>query len=81
MNEEGDVGSSDDNSIHIRERNTWVDWCDSTFRDGLCTFSSDAADPQPMVVFNDTLFSDEVWADTSVSVRGEVPVLTFKDDV
>ena len=81
LNEEGDVGSSDDGSMVDRERNTWVDWCDSTFRNGLNTFPSDADDPQPMVVFNDKLFSDEVWADTSVSVREEVPVLAFKDDL
>ena len=42
LNEEGDVGSSDDVSIVDRERNTWVDWCDSVFRNGLGTFPLDA---------------------------------------
>ena len=81
LNEEGDVGSSDDGLIVDRERNTWVDWCDSTFRNGLGTFPSDADGPHPMVVFPDELFSDEVWADMSVSVCEEVPVLAFKDDL
>ena len=60
LDKEGDVQSSDDGSIADRERNTWVDWCDSTFRNGLRSFPSDADDPQPMVVFNDKLFSDEI---------------------
>ena len=34
-----------------------------------------------MGVFKDELFTDEDWADTSVSVRVEVPVLAFKKDV
>ena len=81
MNEEGDVGSSDDGSIVDRERNTWLECCDSAFRNGLCTFPLDADGPHPMVVFPDELCSDEVWADMSVLVREEVPVLTFKYDL
>ena len=80
LDEEGDVRGSDDGSITDRERNTWMDWCDSTFRNGLGLFPSDADDPQPMGVFGDELFSDEDWADTSVPVRLEVPVLAFTKD-
>ena len=36
-----------------------------------------ADDAQPMVVFNDKLFSDDVLADMSVSVHEEVPVLAL----
>ena len=54
------------------------DWCDSAFRQGLGSFPSDADDPLPMVVCNDELFSDDVLADSSVSVREEVPVLTLQ---
>ena len=80
MNEEGDVGSSDDGSIVDRERNTWLEWCDSAFRNGLGTIPLDADGPHPMV-FPDELCSDEVWADMSVSVCEEVPVLAFKYDL
>ena len=38
----------------------------------------DADDPYPMVVFSGKLCSDEVWADMSVSVHEDVPVLAFK---
>ena len=69
---EGDVRGSDDGSIVDRERNTWVDWCDSTFRNGLDPFPSDVDDPRPMVVFRDKLFPDEEWADTSVLARDDV---------
>ena len=43
----------------------------------MSTFPSDADDPQPMVVFNDKLFSGDVLTDTSVSVHEEVPVLAL----
>ena len=76
--EEGDIRNSDDGSIEIRERNSWVDWCNSAFRNGISTFPSDADDPQLMVVFNDKLFSDDVLADKSVSVHEEVPVLALQ---
>ena len=36
---------SDDRSIEDRERNSWVDWCNSAFRNGISTFPSDADDP------------------------------------
>ena len=39
---------------------------------------ANADDPQTMVVFNDKLFSDDVLADTSVSLREEVPVLALQ---
>ena len=81
LNEEGDVGSLDDGSIVDRERNTWLEWCDSAFRNGLGTIPLDADGPHPMVVFPDELCSDEDWADMSVSVREEVPVLAFKYDL
>ena len=29
---EGDISDSDDESIEDRERNSWVDWCNSAFR-------------------------------------------------
>ena len=68
LNEEGDVGILDDGSIVDRERNSWVDWCDSAFRNGLGTFSL-----RMRMICNQWLclivFLDEVWADTSVSVR------------
>ena len=54
------------------------DLYDSAFRNGLGSFPSGADDPQPMVVFNGKLFSDDVLADTSVSVREEVPVLALQ---
>ena len=47
-------------------------------RNGLGPFLSDADDPQPM---GDELCSGEDWADTSVSVRGEVPVLACTEDL
>ena len=33
--DEGDISDSDDGSIEDHERNTWVDWCDSAFRNLL----------------------------------------------
>ena len=69
--EESDIRNSDDGSIEIRERN-------SAFRNGISTFPSDADDPQPMVVFKDKLFSDDVLADTSASVHEEVPVVALQ---
>ena len=54
------------------------DWCDSAFRQGLGSFHSGADDPLPMVVCNENLFSDDVSAALSVSVREEVPVLTLQ---
>ena len=45
-------------------------------RNGIGTFPSDADDLQPRVVFNDKLFSDDVLANTSVSVHEEgVPLV------
>ena len=76
--EEGDIRNSDDQSIKDRERDSWVDWCNYTFRNGISAFPSDADYPQPMVVFNDKLFSDDVLADTSVSISEEVPVLALQ---
>ena len=76
--EEGDIRNSDDRSIEDRERNSWVDWCNSAFRNGISTFPSDADDPQPLVVFNDKLFSNDVLADASVSIHEEVPVLALQ---
>ena len=73
--DEGDISDSDDGAIEDRERNTWVDWCDSAFRIGSGTFPSDTDDPQPRVEFSDKLFSDEVLADTPVSVHEEMPML------
>ena len=54
------------------------DWCDSAFRQGLGSFPSGADDLLPMVVCYDKLFSDDVLAYSSVSVREEVPVLTLQ---
>ena len=76
--EEADIRNSDDRSIDDRERNSWVDWCNSAFRNGISTFHSDADDPQPLVVFNDRLFSNDVLVDTSVSIHEEVPVLALQ---
>ena len=53
-------------------------WTDSAFRNGFSTFPSDADDLQPMVVFSDKLFSDEVLADTPVSVHEEMPMLALQ---
>ena len=78
LDEEGDIRNSDDWSIEDRERNSCVDWCNSAFRNGISTFPSDADDPQPMVVFNDKLFSDDVLAETSLSVLEQVPVLALQ---
>ena len=36
--EEGDIRNSDDESIVDRERNSWVDWCNSAFRNGMVHF-------------------------------------------
>ena len=47
-------------------------WCDSAFRQGLCSFPSVADDLQPMAVCIDRLASDDVLA-----VHEEVPVLTL----
>ena len=49
--EGSDIRNSDDGSIEIRERNSWMDWCNSAFWNGISTFHLDADDPQPMVVF------------------------------
>ena len=78
LSEEGDISDSDDESIEDRERNSWVDWCNSAFGNGFSTFPSDADDPQPMVVFSDKLFSDEVLADTPVLVHEEMPILALQ---
>ena len=78
MSKEGDIRNSDDGSIEDHERNSWVDWCNSAFWNGISTFPSDADNLQPMVVFSDKLFSDEVLADTPVSVHEEVPVLALQ---
>ena len=51
LSEEGDISDSDDESIEDRERNSYVDWCNSAFRNGVSTFPSDVDDPQPMVLF------------------------------
>ena len=72
-----DIRNSDDGSFEIRERNSWVDWCNSAFRNGIGTFPSEDNDPQPMVVFNDKLFSDDVLANTSVSFHEEVLVVAL----
>ena len=76
--EEGDIRHSDDQSIDDHERNSWVDWCNSAFRNGISTFPSNADDPQPMVMFNDELFSDDVLTNTSASIHEEVPVLALQ---
>ena len=78
LSEEGDVSDSDDWSIEDHERNSWVNWCNSVFRNRFSIFPSDADDPQPMVVFSDKLFSDEVLADTPVSVHEEMPMLALQ---
>ena len=62
-------GNSDDRSVEDRERNSWVDWCNFAFRNVISTFPLDADDPQPLVVFNDKLFSDDVLADACVSIH------------
>ena len=76
--DEGDISDSDDGSIEDRERNTWVDWCDSAFRIGFSTFPSDADDQQSTVAFSGKLFSDEVLADTPVPVHEEMPMLALQ---
>ena len=76
--DEGDFSDSEDGSIEDRERNTLVDWCDSAFRIGFSAFPSDADDPQPTVAFSDKLLSDEVLADTPVSVHEEMPLLALQ---
>ena len=73
--EESDIRNSDNGSIEIREKNSWVDWCNSAFRNGISTFPLEGDDP---VVFNDKLFSDDVLADMSVSVHEEVPVVALQ---
>ena len=55
-----------------------MDWCDSAFRIGSSTFPSDTDDPQPTVEFSDKLFSEEVLADTPVSVHEEMPMLALQ---
>ena len=72
--DEGDISDSDGVSIEDCERDTWEDWCDSALRNGFGEFPPDRDDLQPTVVFSDKLFSDEVFADTPVSVHEEVPV-------
>ena len=71
LDEDEDIRNLDEGSIGDRERNIWVDWCDSAFRIGFST-----------AAFSDKLFSDEVLADTPVSVHEELPMLAlqvFKD--
>ena len=41
-------------------------------------FPSDTDDPQPTVAFSDRLFSDEILADTPVSVHEEMPMLALQ---
>ena len=65
-------GFSDDD-----ERNTWADWCDSAFWTAFGTFPSEADGPQPMVAFSDGLLSEEVLADTAVTVHEELPMLAL----
>ena len=43
---------------------------------GFCIW--DADDPQPTVAFSDELFSDDVLADTLVSVHEELPMLALR---
>ena len=76
--DEGNISDPDGGSIEDSERNTWEDWCGSAFWNGFSTFPSDTDDPQPTVVFRDNLFSNEVLADTPVSVHEEVPGLALQ---
>ena len=78
LDEEGAIRYLDDGSIEDRERNSWVDLCNSAFRNGISTFPSDTDDPLPRVVFNDKLVSDDVSANPSLSVHEEVPVLALR---
>ena len=68
----------DEGSIEDDERNTWADWCDSAFGTAFGTFPSEADGPQPMVVFSDRLFSDEVLADSAGSIHRELPMLALR---
>ena len=77
LGEDEDIRNLDEGSIEDGERSTWADWCDFAFGIGFSTFPSDADDPQPTVAFSDRLFSDEVLADTPVSVHEELPRLAL----
>ena len=73
-----DISDLDEGSIEDGEMNTWADGCDSAFGIGFNTFPSDTDDPQPMFAFSDGLFSDEVLADTPISVHEELPRLAVR---
>ena len=68
----------DEGSIEDIERNTWADWCDSAFCTAFSTFPSEADGPQPTVEFSDGLLSEEVSADSAVSVHGELSMLALR---
>ena len=71
---EGDISDSDGGSVEDRERDTWRDWCNSAFRNGIRAFPPDTDDPVPTIVFSDKLFLDEDIADMPVSDNEEMPV-------
>ena len=78
LSKEEDIINLDEGSIEDNERNTWADWCDSAFWTSFPTFPSEADGPQPTVAFSDGLFSEEVLADTAVSVHDELPMLALR---
>ena len=80
LDEDEDIGNLDEGSIGDREmtRMLQVALCNSTSRIGFSTFPSDADDPRPTVQFSDVLFSDDVLADTPVSVHEELPMLALQ---
>ena len=81
LNEERDVGSSDDGSIVDCERNTWVDCVIRHFGMDLVHFLWMWMVRTRWLCFLTNCFPDEVWADIFVSVHEEVTVLAFKDDL
>ena len=78
LSEDEDIRNLDEGSIKDDERNTWADWCDSAFWTAFSTFPSETDGPQPTVAFSDGLFSEEVLADSAVSVHEELPMLALR---
>ena len=77
-----DFGDSDDGSVADLEGDTWAEACNSAFQNAVGAFPPEVADIRPAVVFSNRLFSGEELADTTVSVRGVVPIspmLQFTD--
>ena len=62
---EGELSDLDCESVGDHERDTWDDWCDSAFRNGLGGFPPGDEDTQPPVVFSDQLFWDDDMAEPS----------------